>query len=381
MVASEPSSCGNGAARKAAGIMATDDSLKQAIIERFGTPCAVIDLDVVDRNIAHLQSLCDAAGLANRPHIKTHKSPFLAQRQLAAGAIGITCQKLGEAEVMAEAGIGDILIATNIIGAARTGRLAALQRRLPLKICADNPVSLAAYAEAGLAAERPVRVLVECDTGRKRAGVETPAEAVALAAVIRDDPWLEFGGLMFYPPQDGWPATQRFLDTARQGLADLGLTADIISTGGTPNLVNLGRLDGATEHRAGTSIFSDRMMMAAGVADIGDCALNIFTSVVSRAGESRGILDAGSKTFTSDTGGLDGFGLILEHPEARIHTMAEEHGFLDLSDCDGRPAVGDILRVVPNHVCVAVNMFDQLVAVRGNSLVDVLPVAARGRLV
>ena len=145
--------------------------------------------------------------------------------------------------------------------------------------------------------------------------------------------------------------------------------------------MNLGRLDGATEHRAGTTIFNDRMMMAAGVADIGDCALNIFTSVVSRAGESRGILDAGSKTFTSDTGGLDGFGLILEHPEARIYTMAEEHGFLDLSDCDGRPAVGDILRVVPNHVCVAVNMFDQLVAVRGNSLVDVLPVAARGRLV
>ena len=361
--------------------MGTDDSLKQAIIERFGTPCAVIDLDVVDRNIAHLQSLCDAAGLANRPHIKTHKSPFLAQRQLAAGAIGITRQKLGEAEVMAEAGIGDILIATNIIGAARSGRLAALQRRLPLKICADNPVSLAAYAEAGRAAERPVRVLVECDTGRKRAGVETPAEAVALAEVIRDDPWLEFGGLMFYPPQDGWPATQRFLEPARKGLADLGLTADIISTGGTPNLVNLGRLDGATEHRAGTSIFSDRMMMAAGVADIGDCALNIFTSVVSRAGESRGILDAGSKTFTSDTGGLDGFGLILEHPEARIYTMAEEHGFLDLSDCDGRPAVGDILRVVPNHVCVAVNMFDQLVAIRGNSLVDVLPVAARGRLV
>lgn len=282
---------------------------------------------------------------------------------------------------MAAAGIGDILIATNIIGAARSGRLAALQRRLPLKICADNPVSLAAYAEAGRAAERPVRVLVECDTGRKRAGVETPAEAMALAEVIRDDPWLEFGGLMFYPPQDGWPAKQRFLDTARQGLSDLGLAADIISTGGTPNLVNLGRLEGATEHRAGTTIFNDRMMMAAGVADIGDCALNIFTSVVSRAGQSRGILDAGSKTFTSDTGGLEGFGLILEHPEARIHNMAEEHGFLDLTDCDRQPAVGDILRVVPNHVCVAVNMFDQLVTVRGNSLVDVLPVAARGRLV
>ena len=115
--------------------MTTNDRLKQELIEQFGTPCAVIDLDIVDRNIAHLQSLCDAAGLANRPHIKTHKSPVLARRQLDAGAIGITCQKLGEAEVMAEAGIEDILIATNIIGAARSGRLAALQRRMSLKIC------------------------------------------------------------------------------------------------------------------------------------------------------------------------------------------------------------------------------------------------------
>ena len=362
-------------------MLVTDESLKQDIIGQFGTPCAVIDLDVVDRNIARLQSLCDTAGLANRPHIKTHKSPFLAQRQMAAGAIGITCQKLGEAEVMAQAGIKDILIATNILGAARSGKLAALHRDMSLKLCADNPVSLAAYAEAGRHAERPVQILVECDTGQKRAGVETPGEAVALAKLVRDDPWLEFAGLLFYPPLDGWPATQSFLDAARAGLADLGLAPDIISTGGTPNLVNLGRLDGATEHRAGTCIFNDRMMMAAGVAGIEDCALRIFTSVVSRAGETRGILDAGSKTFTSDTGGLDGFGLILEAPEARIHKMAEEHGFLDLAKCENRPDVGDILRVVPNHVCVAVNMFDRLVAVRDGSIVDVLPVAARGRLV
>ncbi len=357
------------------------ESLKTDIIERFGTPCAVVDLDVVDRNIAHVQALCEAAGRANRPHIKTHKSPFLARRQLDAGAIGITCQKLGEAEVMVDAGIEDILIATNIIGAARSGRLAALQQRVALKLCADNPVSLAAYAEAGRAAERPVRVLIECDTGQKRAGVETPGEAVALAKIARDDPALEFAGFLFYPPRDGWAATQRFLDEARAGLADLGLVPEIISTGGTPNLVDMDHLDGATEHRAGTCIFNDRMMMAAGFASVEDCALRIFTSVVSRAGAARGILDAGSKTFTSDTGGLDGFGLILEHPEARIHKMAEEHGFLDLSACDEKPAVGDILRVIPNHVCVAVNMFDQLVAVRGNSIVDVLPVAARGRLV
>ena len=361
--------------------MTTADALKQEIIERFGTPCAVIDLDVVDRNITRLQSLCDEAGLANRPHIKTHKSPFLAKRQIEAGAVGITCQKLGEAEVMVDAGIEDILIATNIIGAARSGQLAKLQQRVSLKICADNPVSLAAYAEAGRSAGRPVRVLIECDTGQKRAGVETPNEAITLANIIRDDPWLEFGGLMFYPPLDGWPATQSFLDKTREGLAGLNLIPDIISTGGTPNLKNIGTLNGATEHRSGTLIFNDRMMMAAGMAHIEDCALRVFTSVVSRAGVNRGILDAGSKTFTSDPGGLQGHGLILEHPQAQIHKMAEEHGFLDLSECDRRPDVGDILRVVPNHVCVVVNMFDQLVAVRHNSIVDVLRVEARGRLV
>ena len=201
--------------------MRKTDQLKHEIIKQFGTPCAVIDLDIVDRNVTHLQSLCEKAKIANRPHIKTHKSPFLAHRQLQAGAIGITCQKLGEAEVMAEAGIEDILITTNIIGAARSGRLAALQRRMSLKICADNPISLGAYSKAGRAAERPVRVLIECDTGRKRAGVETPDDALVLANIIRDDPWLEFGGLIFYPPADGWPATQTFLDVTKQGLNSL----------------------------------------------------------------------------------------------------------------------------------------------------------------
>ena len=119
-------------------------ALKNEIIEKFGTPCSVIDLDVVDRNITRAQNLCDKAGVANRPHIKTHKSPLLAQMQIKAGAQGITCQKLGEAEVMADAGITDILIATNLMGAARSGSLANLQRRLPLKVCSDNVVSLSA---------------------------------------------------------------------------------------------------------------------------------------------------------------------------------------------------------------------------------------------
>jgi D-serine deaminase-like pyridoxal phosphate-dependent protein len=356
-------------------------ALKFRIAAEFGTPAVVIDLDRVERNIARVQAACDAAGVANRPHIKTHKIPALAHLQIEAGARGITCQKLGEAEVMADAGIDDILISYNLIGDARAGRLGHLARSIDIKVCADNPVTLESYAKAGEIAGRPVKVVVECDTGRQRAGVETAAEAIELVRLIKASPHLQFAGLLFYPTETSWPATQSFHDAAVAGIRAMGLEAEIISTGGTPNLRNLGGLKGATEHRAGTYIFNDRMMLAAGAASLDDCALNVFATVVSRAGPDRGILDSGSKTLTSDTGGIDGHGLILEHPEARIKGFAEEHGFLDLTKCNARPKVGDVVRVIPNHVCVVVNMVDRLIAIRNNEIVDVMPVLARGKLV
>src|SRR5690606_36439200 len=308
------------------------ERLKEQIAREFGTPAVVIDLDVVERNIARVQAACDAAGVANRPHIKTHKSPVLARMQRDAGARGITCQKLGEAEVMAEAGLDDILISYNLYGSQKMGRLGALLRRATVTVSADNPVVVESLTEAAAVAERTLPVVVECDTGRKRAGVETPGEAVELAKLIAGLPGLEFAGFLFYPTETSWPETQRFFDAARAGMADAGLEARIVSTGGTPNLVNLGKLEGVTEHRAGTYIFNDRMMMACGAATLEDCALSVYATVVSRAAPERGILDAGSKTLTADPGGgLDGFGLILEHPQARISAFAEEHGFLNLS--------------------------------------------------
>jgi hypothetical protein len=172
-----------------------------------------------------------------------------------------------------------------------------------------------------------------------------------------------------YPPEDGWERTQIFLDTANAGLREAGLEADIVSTGGSPNIPNIGKLKGATEHRSGTSIFNDRMQVAAGVATLEDCALNVYATVVSRAGPERGILDSGSKTLTSDTGGLDGHGYILEYPAARIAQFAEEHGFLDLAASNERPNVGEVVRIIPNHVCVVVNMVDRLITVRGDKLI------------
>lgn len=359
----------------------TSNAFKSQLLREFGSPAVVIDLDVVERNIARVQALCDAAGVANRPHIKTHKTPIIARMQRVAGAKGITCQKLGEAEVMVDGGLDDILISYNILGEDKVGRLGRLNRRAQVTVAADNPVTIAGLPRAGEIAGRPQAVVIECDTGRKRAGVETPGEAIELARMVAASPHLSFAGLMMYPPEDAWPATQAFVDEVRTALRADGIQLRIVSTGGTPNLANLGGLKGATEHRAGTYIFNDRMMLACGQATLADCALTVYATVVSRAAPERGILDSGSKTLTSDPGGgLDGFGLILEHPQARIHKFAEEHGFLDLSACNERPAVGDTVRIVPNHVCVVCNMVDRYVAVRGETIIGEIAVAARGKL-
>ncbi len=356
--------------------------LAAAIARQYGTPAVVIDLDVVDRNIDRLQRTCDAAGLRNRPHIKTHKSPVLAAQQRDRGAKGITCQKLGEAEVMAEAGLDDILISYNVLGEEKMQRLARLLRTgVTVRPCCDNPIVADGYVDAARLAGRELEVLVECDTGRERAGVETPAEAIALARRIAGHDGLSFGGLLLYAPEDRLAESQKFLDEVKEGLREHGLEPGIVSTGGTPNLRNLGRIKGATEHRSGTSIFNDRMMLTCGAATLEDCALAVYATVVSRAGPLRGILDSGSKTLTSDTGGgLDGFGLIREYPNARIKGFAEEHGMLDLSSSRRKPSIGETVSIIPNHVCVVVNMVDELVTVRGGEIAGTLPVAARGKL-
>jgi D-serine deaminase-like pyridoxal phosphate-dependent protein len=339
------------------------------IARSYGTPAIVIDLDVVEANIRRVQALCDKAGVNNRPHIKTHKSPVIAKMQVEAGAKGITCQKIGEAEIMAAAGLDDILISYNLLGEEKMARLGKiLAGGTTVTVAADNPTVIDGLPRAAEAGGRPFGVVIECDTGRKRAGVETPGEAIALAKRVAGLPGLEFRGFMLYPPEDAWPQTQRFFDQALKGVREAGLEPKIVSTGGSPNVVHLGELKGATEHRPGTYVYNDRI------------GLMVVATVVSRAGEERGILDAGSKTLTSDTGGLDGHGLILEHPEARIAKFAEEHGFLDLARSNTRPKVGDVVRIVPNHVCVVVNMMDEVVMVRGDEIIGTLPVAARGRL-
>src|SRR6185369_9035364 len=179
-----------------------------------------------------VQVACEAAGVANRPHIKTHKSPLLARRQIEAGAKGITCQKLGEAEVMADAGIDDILISYNLLGDEKMARLGALQAKANMTVAADNSVVVAGLPKAASASGRPLSVVVECDTGRKRAGVETPAEAIALAREIAALKGLKFACFMLYPTETGWAEAQKFFDEALAGVRAHGLEPTMVSTGG-----------------------------------------------------------------------------------------------------------------------------------------------------
>lgn len=346
-------------------------------IDQLETPVVVVDLDRLEANIERLQSYLDQHGIANRPHIKTHKIPAIARMQLDAGAIGITCQKLGEAEVMSDAGIEDVFIPYNIIGASKLERLMRLAQRARLSVTADSEFVVRGLSEATRAAGITLPVLVECDTGMQRCGVQTPQAALDLARTIAGSPGLRFGGLMTYPTS---AQTDRFVEETRALLERGGLALERVSGGGTACMWQVHTHPHVTEHRAGMYVYGDRAIVESGAMTLDQCAFGVITTVVSRPTADRGVLDGGSKTFSSDLLGMDGYGLILEYPEARIEKLSEEHGHVDFAACDRRPAIGERVTVLPNHCCVVTNLFNEIVGVRDRQVEVIWPVAARGKL-
>lgn len=350
-------------------------------IDTLQTPCVVIDLDKAEANLQRAQDYADAHGVRLRPHIKTHKLPLFAKRQLELGAIGITCQKLGEAEVMADAGIEDIFLPYNLMAPEKLARLKDLARRVTLAVTADSDYVVDGYAATFAdSADAPLNVLIECDTGAGRCGVQTPDDAVALARRIASTPGLVFGGLMTYPPAGNSAGARQWLEEAAAKLADAGLPAKAVSTGGTPDLWRAHETAIATEYRPGTYIYYDRSLVARGVATEEDCALNVLVTVVSRPTADRAIVDAGSKALTSDLLGLSGYGTVMGYPDAVIYGMSEEHGNIDFSASAKKPKVGDRLRILPNHACPVSNLFDHVHLVSGDHVVETVAVAARGRV-
>jgi D-serine deaminase-like pyridoxal phosphate-dependent protein len=337
------------------------------------TPAAVVDIDRLERNLARWQAECDRVGLASRPHVKTHKCVEIAKRQVALGAKGITCQTLFEAETMVAAGIDDVLIPVNILGASKLARLAALHERARVTVSVDDLRLLPGLTEA--ARGHQLGVLVDCDTGLGRTGVSSPGAAAELAGAVARAKSLRFKGFITYPAPPGAAA---FLAEAVSLAAADGLETAVVSAGGTPGMWLCGELvPTVTEYRAGTYAFHDRATVAAGAATIDDVAMTVLATVVSCPAPGRVILDAGSKALTSDSGPDACFGTILEAPGAAVTKLNEEHGYVMLGGGD-ELELGQQVRVVPNHACVVSNLFECFVVVREGRVVDEWPVV-RGR--
>lgn len=345
----------------------------------LSTPRPVIDEDRMKANIARVQAYADQHGLAFRPHIKTHKLPVVAKLQVEAGAKGINCQKITEAEVFADAGFEDILITFNILGSDKLERLAALNDRISdLTIVADSRTVVEGLS-AHFDNRKPLRVLVECDTGAGRCGVQTPHEAFELARSIHGAGGLTFGGLLTYPKPNAADAVQAYFAEALTLLKAAGIPCPVVSHGGTPSLFEGHNVPAATEYRAGTYVYNDRSMVRAGHCSEADCAMTILATVVSRPAPGRAVIDAGVKTLTSDLLGFSDYGLVVGFPEAVIKALSEEHGVIDISACnDAFPAIGEKIRIIPNHTCVVTNMFDTMVFHRDGVVTRVEDVAARG---
>jgi D-serine deaminase-like pyridoxal phosphate-dependent protein len=349
-------------------------------VASLDTPVATVDLDAVERNIARMQAYCDRHGLDFRPHIKTHKLPAIAHMQMRAGAVGITCQKLGEAEVMEAAGLRDILLTFPLVGAAKAERLAALAGEADISVVGDSDVVAHGLSPALARAGAEVGFLVECDTGFGRTGVQTPQAAAGLAELVHSLAGLRFDGLMTYPTL---PGSGPLLRAAIEEIRSRGLEVAKVSGGGTPTFFSNHEVPEVTEVRAGTYVYGDRSCIANGSVPLEDCALRVRATVASRPTAERGILDCGSKTLTNDpaeesSGG--GYGLVVEYPEARIYTLSEEHGHVDFGECARRPEVGEVVTIIPNHACGCTNLHDEVAVHRSGRISGFWPVAARGKL-
>lgn len=349
-------------------------------VEDLDTPAVIVFLDRLEANIARVQRLIARQGIGNRPHVKTHKIPAIAHMQMQAGAVGLTCQKLGELEVFIDAGVcDDYLLSYNIIGPRKTDRLMRLAVRVKrLAVVADNDVVLRGLSEAGLRHSRDIPLLIECDTGFGRNGVQSPEAALDLARLALKLPRIAFEGLMVFP--NSAPRTHEFFTHAVKLFREAGIALPVVSGGGTPALNHLAEFPMMTEHRAGTYVYNDVMMVHSGVASWEDCALQVRATVVSRPSPERAVLDCGSKVLTSDQYYVQHYGRLPDYPGAVISALSEEHAIVDLTQASKRPKIGEVVSVIPNHCCSVSNMNDEVHGVRNGMVELTWPVAARGKV-
>ncbi len=369
-------------------------------LSEIDTPALLVRRPILEANIARLQAAADAAGLEVRPHIKAHKTPQIAWMQLRAGAVGVTAAKVGEAEVMADAGVADIFIANQIIGPAKLRRLVALARRVPrLSTLVDSIEGARGLSDAFCAAGLGLDVLVEVDGGAGRCGV-MPEALLPLAEGLRELPGLRLVGIMAYAGRayQACPSEERgelaaaegaFLAEQAQRLRAAGFEISRVSGGCTPLGLHYRAGCGLTEIRSGTYCLYDHNQVDLGTATAAQVAATVLTQVISVPGPERAIVDAGAKALDQQVGPLtQGYGwtrgqaLTRGEPRLNVYRINDEHGYLDLSGLEtaSRPRLGGKLEIIPPRICTALNLYDEMVVLgEGDRVEDVWEIRGRGK--
>ena len=359
------------------------------------TPAALVDVDRMETNLRSIGEYCRQWKISYRPHAKTHKSAELALEQLAVGAVGITVATTREAEVMARVA-DDLLLAYPPVGSKKLARLLSLPEEVRLSVALDSTAALHALAEAARKRSRRIGILIEVDVGMGRVGVRTPEEAQKLAVKAQETEGVFYRGIMIYPGHIRTPASEQRpaiealshkLGTLVGTLKEAGLPPEIVSGGSTPTFFRSHQMAGVTEVRPGTGIFNDRTTALLDACAWTDCAYSVLATVVSTSIPGQVVVDAGSKTLAKeevratfrDPTAAMGYGCVLDEPELRVTALSEEHGVIDLRNSVWQPRLGDLVRIVPNHVCVSVNLNERLWQVQDEKVLGFWKVEARRR--
>ena len=353
------------------------------------TPFLLVDLDRLESNLARMSRYAAEHHLSLRPHTKTHKSPRVAAEQLRHGAAGLTCATILEAEVMSEV-CDDVLLAYPPVGKPKLERLLALPASVELTVALDSAEVAMELAGAAARSGRAVGVYVELDVGLRRVGLSAVEDVVGLARLISQSSPLIYRGISFYPGHIRRPAEQQGAELARlqrdvlaavRALDQAGLPPAVVSGGSTPTFATSHEIDALTEIRPGTYAYNDRTTYQTGACRWEDCALTVVATVVSTAVPGQAVIDAGSKSLGREPAEAqeEGFAAVWDRPEVTVRRLSEEHGVLDLGRTDWRPRVGEPVRLVPNHVCIAVQLHEVVYGLRGGRIETSWPVVARGR--
>jgi D-serine deaminase-like pyridoxal phosphate-dependent protein len=359
-------------------------------LEDLDTPSILVDLDVLEANIRRMGELAQRAGVRLRPHAKSHKVPEIGRMQLRAGARGLCLAKASEAEVFAAAGFDDLFVAYPVVGAEKARRLLALSESVRLSVGVDSEEGARSLGDVFKGAGRKLAVHLKVDVGFHRVGV-LPGDALRLAQRVAELPGLELQGVFTHPGHAYAAETEA--DVARIGrdegetlvsvareLRTAGFDVKEVSVGSTPTARSALSVGGVTECRPGNYVYHDLSQVSLGTCGFEDCALTVLATVVSVPGPGRAVVDAGSKTLSSDPlrPRPGGFGLVLDH-QSRISRLSEEHGVVEVAVGEGFH-VGERVRILPNHSCVVSNLHDRIYGVRGERVEAEFAVAARGKV-